>query len=150
MWTCPHARRSRQLGLAISAGRGVTGEGKLRAPAVAVILACALSSSALAADEVILTRDNSLVAKCERLGEVQGRSNFGGMMTNFAYARTIKSLKERGQKMGATHLLMLDVSSGFSGSSALAEAFKCEQRPLPVEPLVPSAPPASAAERSSE
>lgn len=92
----------------------------------ATIMFAAVCSVAVAAESTVeLAPDSAAVAQCTRLAEVKGSSAWGGMLTNMAYNRALNSLKSRAAKLGATHLLLLSASSGFSGSNMLGIAYKC-------------------------
>lgn len=105
----------------------------LRHPAMArgaisaaiLILAGAPTSSA----DIILVGDQAAVAQCERIGEVRGSSALGGMLTNMAYRRALAQLKARARAAGATHILVVDISSGFAGSNMIGQAYRCPAMP---------------------
>jgi hypothetical protein len=104
------------------------GIGLLMVRAAGLILALAMSAfspTRAAASEVQLAADAASVASCERLGEVRGSSLFGGAMTNFAYGRALASVKAKAGALGATHLLLLNVASGFAGSNMVGVAYRC-------------------------
>jgi hypothetical protein len=101
------------------------------------IAASLVGGAASAADNVILVRDSAAVSGCERLGEVHGKSWLGGMMTNVAYGRALENMKDRARSLGATHLLVFDVSSGMAGSSALGEAYRCASAAEHASPASP-------------
>lgn len=96
----------------------------MRAAAAAVFVLCVATSSN--AGEIILVNDSPAVAGCERLGEVRSGSLWGGLMAGAAYDGSLKKLKARAAKMGATHLLLLNVASGFSGAQMLGQAYRCD------------------------
>ena len=82
-------------------------------------------SFAAEASEIIIVKDESSVAACEYLGEVKGSSAWGGLVTNMAYNRARDSLKKKALALGATHVVLLDSSSGPMGSNMLGNAYKC-------------------------
>jgi hypothetical protein len=51
-------------------------------------------------------------------------------MAGAAYDGSLKKLKARAAKMGATHLLLLNVASGFSGAQMLGKAYRCASTPM--------------------
>lgn len=97
--------------------------------AAALILAAAVLAAGAAPAEVQLAPDATSMAACERVGEVRGSSLFGGMMTNYAYGRALARLKAKAGALGATHVLLLNAASGFSGSNMIGVAYRC---PAPV------------------
>lgn len=92
----------------------------------ATLIAIMAASSAYAEGSGIeLVNEASSVARCERLSEVKGSSAWGGLVTNMAYNRALAQLKERAAKTGATHVLLLNVSSGPMGSNMLGVGYRC-------------------------
>lgn len=107
----------------------------------AVTAATAIAAPALAADPTVeLVNDASQVAGCERLAEVKGSSAWGGVVTNMAYNRALSQLKEKAAKAGASHVLLLNVSSGYTGSNMLGVAYRCVRPPAAVTPSQETAP----------
>jgi uncharacterized protein YbjQ (UPF0145 family) len=95
-----------------------------------LISALFAATAASASDaQVALVKDETAVAGCERLTEIKGSSAWGGMVQNMAYNRALSQLKARAEKLGATHVLLLDVSSGTMGSNMLGVAYKCTAPP---------------------
>lgn len=94
-----------------------------------------LETSAIAApgDAVQLT-DSSGVTGCERITDVKGSSAWGGMLTNMAYNRALNQLKARAAQAGGTHLVLLNASSGFTGSNMLGVAYRCPAKPSARDP----------------
>jgi hypothetical protein len=93
----------------------------------------ALAAAAYAGGgEIQLAADAASVAACERLGEVKGSSAWGGMVTNMAYNRALAQLKSRAGKLGGSHVVLLNVSSGFAGSNMLGVVYRCPAAPAPV------------------
>ncbi|MBP7650882.1 MAG: DUF4156 domain-containing protein [Phenylobacterium sp.] len=97
---------------------------------MAAACAAMIAGAALAAQatEIIIVKDESSVAGCEYLGEVKGSSAWGGLVTNMAYNRARDGLKKRALALGATHVVLLDSSSGPMGSNTLGNAYKCPTR----------------------
>lgn len=88
------------------------------------------TSPALAADtDIALVNDAASLSACERLSEVKGSSAWGGLVTNMAYNRALAQLKQRAEKAGGTHVLLLNVSSGPAGSNMLGVAYRCISLP---------------------
>jgi hypothetical protein len=89
-----------------------------------------VASAALAADsQVELAPDASAVASCQRLGEVRGSSLMGGLLASAAYNRALAQMKSRAAKLGATHVVLLNGTSGMGGSNMLGVAYKCSAAP---------------------
>lgn len=77
------------------------------------------------AQGVQLVSDPAAVANCQRLGEVRSNSLLGGAMAGMGYQKALDGLKKKAAKLGATHLQLLNATSGFAGSNMLGIAFKC-------------------------
>ena len=79
------------------------------------------------ADEVniALVKEASQVAGCERIAEVRGKSAWGGVFAVKSYDWALSQMKQRAASQGATHVLILDASSGYMGSNMLGVAYKC-------------------------
>jgi len=92
--------------------------------AAASVVVTGAAYAATTADAMIV-KDESTVASCEFLGEVKGSSAWGGLVTNMAYNRARDALKKRAREIGATHIVLLDSSSGPMGSNMLGNAYKC-------------------------
>lgn len=94
--------------------------------AAAILLAALTPAPAFASDpDVELVNEASSMAGCERLSEVKGSSAWGGLVTNMAYNRALAQMKQRAEKAGGTHVLLLNVSSGPAGSNMLGVAYRC-------------------------
>lgn len=98
--------------------------------------AAAAAAPALAAStDVALVNDASQVAGCERLAEVRGRSNWGGVFASKSYDWALGQLKERAVALGATHVLLLNATNGYTGSNMLGVAYRCAPAaPASAEP----------------
>jgi len=67
--------------------------------------------------------------QCADLGEVRAASLLGGVMIKVAYTKALNGIKRRAQELGATHVLLIDSSSGYGGTNMMGRALRC---PLPV------------------
>lgn len=94
---------------------------------VSIVLTAALAASSVL--ELRLVNDSAAVAGCERLGEVNAKSLLGGAMANMGYDRALKKAKADAVKLGATHLQLLNISKGMTGSNILGVAFRCPGKP---------------------
>jgi hypothetical protein len=99
----------------------------------AVVLAIASPAEAQPRPDIVIVRDSGVVTGCEALGEVRASSLLGGALTNMAYSRVLNSIKKRARDMGATHVVLVDSSSGFAGSNMLGQAYRCTPK-ASVEP----------------
>lgn len=98
-----------------------------------LIGACCASSAALAqAEAVRITKDQSTLAGCQRLGEVGGSSVMGGIMQTLAYDSALKEMREKTLAAGGTHLLIIDLTTGYSGANGYGEAYRCEPTTEPA------------------
>ena len=77
------------------------------------------------ATPVVLTKDPAAVSKCQQVGEVHGNSLLGGIATSQGYENALADMKNQAAARGATHVLLMDVSSGHMGSNALGTAYRC-------------------------
>lgn len=94
--------------------------------AAAVLWAAAGSGSASASDPAVeLVNEASSVAGCQRLSEVRGKSAWGGVFAAKSYDWALSQLKEQAAKAGATHVLLLNATSGYTGSNMLGVAYRC-------------------------
>lgn len=102
---------------------------------ISILFAAAV---AVAPADVQLVSDPASVAKCERLGEVKGSSAWGGVLTNMAYNKALAQMKAKAGKLGATHVQLLNGTSGWSGSNMLGIAYRCPTEPatLAKDPAV--------------
>jgi hypothetical protein len=98
--------------------------------------AAVAATPALAADpEVALVNEASQVTGCERLAEVRGRSNWGGVFASKSYDWALGQMKERAVALGATHVLLLNATNGYTGSNMLGVAYRCAPAaPASAEP----------------
>lgn len=106
----------------------------VRAAALVLTLALMSDSASAGTAEVSLVNDAAAVSTCERVGEVRGSSMMGGILTNAAYGRALEQMKKRAAKLGATHVQLLNASSGYAGSNMLGVAFKCAPLAMPALP----------------
>lgn len=100
----------------------------------ALAAAALCGGTANASEAVALVNDASSVSSCERLAEVKGSSALGGLVTNMAYNRALAQLKDRAAKVGGTHVVLMNVSSGPMGSNMLGVAYRCQPAALPRSP----------------
>lgn len=93
----------------------------------AAMAACTISASQALAEDVniSLVNEASQVAGCERLAEVRGRSNWGGVFASKSYDWALGQMKERAVALGATHVLLLNATNGYTGSNMLGVAYRC-------------------------
>jgi hypothetical protein len=98
---------------------------------VSAALAIALAQAP--AQGLQLVNDSAAVTGCDRLGEVNASSLLGGAMANMGYERTLRKAKADAVKLGATHLQLLNISKGMTGSNVLGVAFRCPSSPGPAE-----------------
>ena len=66
-------------------------------------------------DNVRIANDSDRVEGCEFLGEVKGKSAWGGMVENAAEAKALNNIKKNAWKMGANFVLMTTGKSGWGG-----------------------------------
>jgi len=104
----------------------------VRVIALSLILVCVLAPATSAKekpkpwDSVRVVGDADLVEDCELLGEVKGKSSWGGVMQSHAESKAYQHLKKNAQKMGANTVLMLTGHSVWAGSKYRGEAYNCE------------------------
>ena len=97
---------------------------------MALALFCS-ASAGLAAEKdwenVRVTDDDAKVAGCTFIGEVKGKSSYGGLFAqNIGEEKAYKHLKRNAWEMGANTVLMIAGRSGFGGSKYRGEAYRCE------------------------
>lgn len=94
----------------------------------AIIAALALSGCATATpgSESVMLSTAADVEGCERLGEAQGDQNLiGGVLQGEARADALRRMRNAAYGMGATNLVMLDMSTGFGGANTNGIAYRC-------------------------
>jgi hypothetical protein len=74
---------------------------------------------------VQVVRELAAVAKCQRLSTIRAGSLIGGAMTSVGYSNTVAELQSKAAAAGGTHVLIIDMSSGFAGSNAMGDAYRC-------------------------
>lgn len=84
-----------------------------------------LTPLAAAGQDIRMVRERGAVTGCARLGEAHGSSLWGGLMADHAYRTTLEELRTKARAAGGTHVLILDTSSGMSGSRAFGEIYRC-------------------------
>ena len=98
-----------------------------------IALALMLGAAAAPTPDIILVSDSAAVAGCQRLGEVQGGSLWGGAMSGIAYGRALDKIKRKAANLGATHLQLLNATSSMGGSNMLGVAYSCKpSAPAPL------------------
>ncbi len=75
---------------------------------------------------VRIANDSDRVEDCEFLGEVKGKSSWGGVVENAAESKALNNIKKNAWKMGANFVLMTTGKSGWGGSKYRGEAYLCE------------------------
>lgn len=75
----------------------------------------------------IVEADESMVADCEFLGTVVGKSGWGGMAASRGARGAIQSAKKRAAKLGATHIIIGDFETGqgMKLSTSRGRAYYC-------------------------
>lgn len=99
----------------------------------AIVLATLLVAAPAFAQpsDVLIVRDESTLTGCQVLGEVRSSSSWGGVMAGYAQGKALAGLKKKAVRLGATHLVLLDGSSGWSGSYMLGQAYRCPPKSVP-------------------
>lgn len=92
---------------------------------IALLLAGCATQPVNQATNVVLTKDTNVVARCQNLGQIHTSSFMGGIMHSQGYENALVDLKNRAAARGATHVLLMDVSSGYTGSNVLGDAYRC-------------------------
>lgn len=88
-------------------------------------------------DVVRVTDDEAMVAECVLVGEVKGKSSFGGWVAqNLGEEKAYKHLKRNAWEMGGNTVLMLFGRSGFGGSKFRGEAYRCDEGSGQVPELI--------------
>lgn len=77
-------------------------------------------------EAVRIANDSDRVEECEFLGEVKGKSSWGGLVENAAESKALNNIKKNAWKMGANFVLMTTGKSGWGGSKYRGEAYLCE------------------------
>ena len=101
-------------------------------PSLVVVLAVVVSSCASttpAGTAVRVTSNPEVVKGCKYLGEVKGKSNWGGLAAQkLGEENANRHLKESAAEMGANVVLLVVDHAGFSGSIKRGEAYFCSEQ----------------------
>lgn len=68
--------------------------------------------------------DDAMVTGCSFLGEVHGTSGWGGLAASVGIENAKKEALRKAAKKGATHVVWMNISGGFSPSVS-GKAYKC-------------------------
>ncbi len=97
---------------------------------LAFLLVLPYPAAANASEEwqvVRVTDDEAMVEVCVLIGEVKGKSSYGGLLAqNVGEERAYKHLKRNAWEMGGNTVLLLFGRSGFGGSKYRGEAYRCD------------------------
>lgn len=98
-------------------------------------------------EAVRVVGDASQVEGCKLIGEVKGKSSWGGAMQSYAESKAYRHIKENALKMGADTVLVVTGHSSWAASKYRGEAYLCgtsEAAPTPTP--VPDPTPISASQ----
>lgn len=96
----------------------------LALPAALLLAGCATSPTAVATN-VTLVKDVNLIVRCQNLGQIHTSSLMGGILQSQGYDNALTDLKNQAASRGATHILLMNISSGYAGSNMLGDAYRC-------------------------
>lgn len=104
----------------------------------AVMAGCPAPAAAQS-ETVQIVKDRAALAGCDALGEVKGSSFLGRLLSDPASGMVMDEMKEKALAIGATHILLGEVQSGWIGTNAWGQAFACplEPRTAPPQPQRP-------------
>jgi hypothetical protein len=91
-------------------------------------------------ESVRIVGDSHQVEGCRLIGEVKGKSSWGGAMQSYAESKAYQHIKQNALKMGANTVLMVTGHSSWGGSKYRGEAYLCgtpDAVPTPA-PTTPS------------
>lgn len=95
---------------------------------LAAIIASA--TGAVAQPEALhVVGERSFLTGCISLGEVSGSSFLGILIENQGWENAVEEMKEQALALGATHLLVLNVTRTMTGSQGRGEAYRCPLKP---------------------
>lgn len=94
---------------------------------MALLLAGCAAQPSHQAITVVLTKDPNAVARCQSIGQIHSNSILTGVLQSQGYENMLTDLKNRAAARGATHVLLMDVSSGYASNNALGDAYRCAQ-----------------------
>ena len=86
-------------------------------------------------ESVRVVGDSGMVEGCKRIGEVKGKSSWGGALQSYAESKAYRHIKENALKMGADTVLVVTGHSSWGGSKYRGEAYLCgtpEPTPTPA------------------
>lgn len=89
---------------------------------IAFVSGCS-STASLSATKIKSSEQND-VESCQYVGDVHGSSGFGGVAASTGMENAKIEAKESAAKLGATHIVWMNISGGYS-PSAFAKAYKC-------------------------
>jgi hypothetical protein len=72
----------------------------------------------------VIQADEKMVAACKFLGQVEGSSGFGNIASSVGMANARNEATEKAARLGATHILFVNVSGGYS-PNAQGRAYDC-------------------------
>lgn len=95
--------------------------------AVAAVVSGCVTTTA-AGEKVLVTSNPDTVKGCRLLGQVKGSDHMwgGSAGQGIAEENATAELRNRAAQMGANVVFLSRSSTGFSGSSQLGEAYRCE------------------------
>jgi hypothetical protein len=93
----------------------------------AYLLLCSGCATTLSpAGSGVIQADEKMIADCRFLGQVEGSSGFGNIAASTGMANARNEATEKAARIGATHILFVDVSGGYS-PNAQARAYDCRK-----------------------
>lgn len=92
---------------------------------MALLLAGCAAQQSHQAITVVLTKDPNAVARCQSIGQIHSNSILTGVLQSQGYENMLTDLKNRAAARGATHVLLIDVSSSTASIDALGDAYRC-------------------------
>ncbi len=110
--------------------------------AVTIIAISGVATAGKPWEAVRVVPDAAQVEGCEYIGEVLGKSAYGGLFAQSAgEGKAFKHLKRNAYEMGANRVLVVANRSGFGGSKYRGEAYLCkapEAAPTPAPTPIPT------------
>lgn len=89
------------------------------------LIGCVTTAPTPTASTVTLVRETSMVAGCQVLGQIHGNSVLTGVAQAQGYENMMTDMKNQAAARGGTHVLLLDVSSGYASNNALGQVYRC-------------------------
>ena len=68
--------------------------------------------------------DNTIIARCKFLGDVQGSSGWGNLAASTGMQNAKNQAREQASEMGATHIIWTNIAGGYS-PYATGKAYDC-------------------------